>query len=264
VKVKRYIKLISLFARVSVQDDAAYRADFFAHVLVTFLHFGAEMMGLWTIFSNTESLMGWGPYEMLALLGVFRFMAGIIEMIIAPNMRLLMEEVRDGKLDYVFLKPVNSQFYVSFRRFVMWRAADLVMGLGMVAVALALLSRGVPWWRLVPFVVLLASGITIIYSFWLVLGTLAFWLTRITNMEMVFWNIFEAGRYPVHIYRPWLQWGLTFVVPLAFLTTIPAGSLVGRTSAAGMGGAVVMAGVALLGASAFWRFGARRYSGASA
>ena len=260
----RHLKLIWLFARVSVQEDAAYRIDFITHVLVTLLHFGAELIGLWTIFSNTPSLREWGPFEMLALLGVFRIMTGIIALMIAPNMRLIMEEIRDGKLDYILVKPISSQFYVSFRRMVVWRLADLVLGVLLITVAMVKLAASFSPIVMLGFVVLLSAGVTIIYSFWLVLATLAFWLTRITNMEMVFWNIFEAGRYPVDIYRPWVRWGLTFIVPLAFLTTFPAGSLVGKTPLSGVVFAVVAACVSLAGASLFWRFGASRYTGASA
>jgi len=260
----RHLRLIWLFTRVSVQDDAAYRVDFLAHVLITLLRFGAELLGLWTIFSNTQSLSGWGVFEMLALLGVFRIMSGIIALVIAPNMRLIMEEIRDGKLDYVLIKPINSQFYASFRRVIVWQLADLMLGAILIAVALVKLATSFSPVVMLLFLVMLAAGVTIIYSFWLVLATLAFWLTRITNMEMVFWNVFEAGRYPVDIYRPWVRWGLTFIVPLAFLTTFPAGALVGRTPLPGVVAALVLAGISLLVASAFWRFGTSRYSGASA
>jgi len=31
-----------------------------------------------------------------------------------PNMRLIMDDIREGKLDFVVLKPIIAQFYVSF------------------------------------------------------------------------------------------------------------------------------------------------------
>jgi len=114
------------------------------------------------------------------------------------------------------------------------------------------------------FVAMLTAGIMIIYSFWLMLATMAFWFTRINNIEMVFWNVFEAGRYPVDIYRPWVRWGLTYVIPLAFLTTFPAGALVGKTGSSGIVAALALGTLSWVIASAFWRFGLSRYSGASA
>lgn len=260
----RYLKLILLFARVSLQDTAAYRMDFVAHVLVTLTNFGAELVGLWTIFSNTRSLNGWGVFEMVALLGVFRIMGGFIGLMIAPNMRLIMDDIREGKLDFVILKPINSQFFVSFRRVIVWRLADITLGLLLVVVAIVKLAATLTPANLAMFVTLLSAGAIIIYSFWLILATLAFWLTRVNNMEMVFWNVFEAGRYPVDIYRPMVRLGLTYVVPLAFITTFPAGALVGRSEFGGLALAVAFAAGSLAVASGFWRYGLRHYSGASA
>lgn len=260
----RHLKLVLLFARVSVQDSAAYRTDFVAHLLVTLFNFGAEIVGLWTIFSNTGSLNGWGVFEMVALLGVFRMMSGIIALAIAPNMRLIMDDIREGKLDYLLLKPINAQFYVSFRRIVIWRLADICLGLLLVVVAMTKLAAAFSPAKLLLFIVMLSAGAVIIYSFWLVLATLGFWLTRVNNMEMVFWNVFEAGRYPVDIYRPMIRLGLTYVVPLAFITTFPAEALVGRTEFSGFALAIVFAAGSFLVASAFWRYGLRNYSGASA
>ncbi|HOA73137.1 MAG TPA: ABC-2 family transporter protein [Phycisphaerae bacterium] len=260
----RYLKLILLFTRVSVQDSAAYRTDFIAHVLVTLANFGAELVGLWTIFSNTRSLNGWGVFEMVALLGVFRMVSGLIGLTIAPNMRLIMDDIREGKLDFVILKPVNSQFFVSFRRVVVWRLADITLGILLVVIACVKMASSITAGHVFMFIAMLLAGGVIIYSFWLVLATLAFWLTRVNNMEMVFWNVFEAGRYPVDIYRPMIRRALTYIVPLAFITTFPAGALVGRTQLSGLALAVLFAVGSLAVASSFWRYGLRHYSGASA
>lgn len=260
----RHLKLIWLFTRVSIQDTAAYRTDFFAHVLVTLLNFGAELVGLWTIFHNTNSLNGWGVFEMLALLGVFRTMTGFIGMIIAPNMRLIMDDVREGRLDFILLKPLNSQFYVSFRRVIVWRLTDISLGILLIVLACSKLSVSIGLGTVIMFVIMLAAGAVIIYSFWLVLATLAFWLTRVNNMEMVFWNVFEAGRYPVEIYPTSIRFGLTYIVPLAFITTFPAGALVGRSDLSGVALAIFFAAASFTIASMFWRYGLRNYSGASA
>lgn len=260
----RHLRLFGLFTRVSMQDDAAYRVDFLVHVLLSLLQLVAEIVAIWTIFSNTRSVAGWGPMEMLALLGVFRIMTGTIGMLIAPNMRTMIEEIRDGRLDFAILRPVNTQFLLSVRRVVLWRLADVAHGLAMILFATLWLGESITLMRLAMFVIMLAAGVTIIYSFWLVLATTAFWFTRITNIEMVFWNVFEAGRYPVQIYRPWVRWTLTYVIPLAFLTTFPAGTLLGKLEPLNVGIATIAAAASLAAASSFWRYGLRHYSGASA
>ncbi|TWT45422.1 hypothetical protein RAS1_18470 [Phycisphaerae bacterium RAS1] len=260
----RHLRLIALFARVSLQNEAAYRFDFFLKLGVAVAQLVGELFSLWVIFSNTRSVAGWSAAEVVVLLGVFRMMVGIIGAFVAPNMRRIMEDIRNGTLDFVLTKPIDSQFYVTFRQMLVWRAVDTVLGLGLAVAGAVAMARSVPPLHVVYFLLMLAAGAVVIYSFWLILATSVFWFTRIDNIEMVFWNVFEAGRYPIDIYRPWVRWTLTFLIPLAFLTTFPAAALVGKATPYGLLAGAVVAPAMLLLASWFWRFGLRRYSGASA
>lgn len=260
----RYLRLLALFARLSIQNEAAYRFDFFLRLIGVFVEFGGELLALWTIFSNTSALAGWNVYQVVVLLGVFRVMTGLIAMTVAPNMRKIMEDIRQGTLDFVLTKPIDSQFYVSCRQIVFWRLIDVVLGLTMAAVGAWQLGGALSVSAVLLFILTLACGAVVIYSFWLVLATGVFWFTRIDNIEMVFWNVFEAGRYPIDIYRPWVRRALTYVLPLAFLVTFPAETLAGRLSGWNVLAAVVAAPIALAGATLFWRYGLRHYSGASA
>jgi len=259
----RSVKLVGLFARVSVQEAVAYRLDFVTHLVTALMEAAGELIGLWTVFSNTTRLAGWNVWQILALLGVFRIMSGVIALMVAPNMRLIMQDIREGTLDFVLIKPINSQFYASIRRMVIWQGFTILTGVVMAIAAGVKLSASVSAGRAALFTLMLGAGVTIIYSFWLVLATMAFWFTRINNIEMVFWNVFEAGRYPVDIYRRPVRWALTYVVPLAFLTTFPAQALVGKLEFGNVAAAGVLAAGALAGASRFWRYGLRHYSGAS-
>jgi len=264
--MKRAIKLILLFMRVSVQNIAAYRFDMIVRLVMSVLHLAGELIGVWTIFRNTHSLAGWGVPHMLVLVGVYRIIAGGIRMSIVPNMRRVFEDIREGTLDFVLLKPVHSQFLVSIREFVFWRIADVLVGLVIALIGCVMLLGRVPPSALVIFLIMLAASFAIVYSIWLMLATLCFWFVRIQNIEMVFWNVFEAGRFPIAIYRPWVQWTLTFILPLAFITTFPAGSLFNDPTMLPRFApllAVVAALVLLAASNRFWAYGLRHYSGAS-
>ncbi|MGE0481793.1 MAG: ABC transporter permease [Phycisphaerae bacterium] len=260
----RHLRLLLLFVRVSLQNDTAYRFDFLLGLATALFHVGGELFGLWIIFHNTRSLAGWSAYQVVVLLGVYRMMSGAINLVIAPNMRRVMEDVRNGTLDFVLLKPINNQFYASCRTFVLPRLADIVLGLGLAIAGATIQAALQSAWQVIAFVVLVAAGVTVIYSVWLALATMTFWTTKMDNIEMVFWNVFEAGRYPIHIYPPAVRWTLTYVIPLAVIVTLPAGVLVGQTSAIGIVSAVAVAAATLAAATAFWRYGLKHYSGASA
>jgi len=56
---------------------------------------------------------------------------------------------------------------------------------------------------------------------------------------------------------------LTFIIPIAFLTTFPAAALIGLLDPLYLLLAPMMAGLLLLAARAFWRVGLRSYTSAS-
>ena len=66
------LKLLSAFFKVNVQMSLAYRADTVVNILLNLMWLGWELLSLNIIFSNTETLGGWGLGELIALLGVFR------------------------------------------------------------------------------------------------------------------------------------------------------------------------------------------------
>jgi ABC-2 type transport system permease protein len=266
-KLRRAFRLISLYVQVSVANLAAYQFDMYMRVIVSMMHIGGELIIVWTIFHNVSSLKGWRWQHMLILVGIFRIIAGGIRMSIVPNMRKVLEGIRDGTLDFVLLRPVNSQFLVSIREFVVWRVIDLILGGIIVVIGVVKLTGVVPLKGVFMFVFMLAAAFMMVYAIWLALATLCFWFVRIQNIEMVFWNVFEAGRYPIAIYRSEVQWVLTFVIPLAFLTTFPVGAILADPSKMPpimMLYATLIAAIMLAASSWFWRYGLRHYSGASA
>ena len=103
-----------------------------------------------------------------------------------------------------------------------------------------------------------------IYCFWLVMATGAFWLVRMEQVQELFDGVYRAGQYPIGIYPGWLRAGLTFLVPLAFAVTAPSEAITSRLTAGTVAVAAVFTVVLLVLSRVFFRAGLRRYSGASA
>jgi ABC-2 type transport system permease protein len=184
--------------------------------------------------------------------------------VIRPSMERLMEGVRLGTLDFVLTKPVDSQLMVSVRQVDIWRLIDVVLGGAVVVFSVLRLGERIGPLQAGAFGLLLLAGVAIIYSFLLLLSTLAFWLVRLENILVIFGSMYEAGRWPVGIYPTGLRILLTFVVPVAFAVTIPVESLVDRLEPITLLGALALAVAFLLVSRWFWRLGLRHYTGASA
>lgn len=259
-----YVRLMAAFLRVSVLGELAYRINFFVQLFQSVVELATALLGLAVIFSHTDTLGGWRPDDVLALVGVFFLVGGMIGLVIQPGMGKLIDSVRDGSLDFTLTKPEDAQLLVSIQRVEIWKLIDIALGFGVLATALVRLGERVGTSEAISFGIVLFAGAVIIYSFWLILATLSFWFVRVENILVIFQSVYEAGRWPISLYPGWLRFGLTFIIPVAFVTTVPAEALTGRLTVETLLGALALAVLMFIASRVVWRIGLRRYSGASA
>jgi ABC-2 type transport system permease protein len=187
----------------------------------------------------------------------------LIEFCLQPNMSRLVTHIRTGTLDFVLTKPVDSQFYISFRHLVFWRLADVALGLGLVGYAAWHMRLTPTMGQIAIFLLVFISSLIVVYSFWMGMMILSFWAVKIDNLSYLFGSFFETARFPVSVYKGMLRLMLTYVFPVAFITTFPAAAVVGRLTAMD---AVLSLGVAVFFfvlARVLWKFALRHYTSAS-
>jgi ABC-2 type transport system permease protein len=257
-------RILVTYLRLGILSELEYRANFFIQILESALGLAIGLGGLAVVFSHTDNLGGWLPGQLLALVGVHTLVGGMINLIIRPSMQKFMDDVRKGTLDFTLTKPADAQLLVSVQRLEMWKGVDIVLGAIVLGVAVGRLGRVISGSEAAFFLVALLCGAAIVYSFYLMLSTCAFWFVRVENILVIFQSMYSAGRWPVGIYPSGLRFALTFIVPIAFAVTVPAQGLTGLLQGTTMLGAAGLAVGLLLVSRLFWKFGIRYYSGASA
>ena len=259
-----FFRLLSVFVKIGVLHELEYRVNFYIQILRSAISLTTGLVGLSIVFSHTETLGGWHKSELLVLLGVYFLGQGLIGLVIQPSMQRFMEDVRQGTLDFTLTKPEDSQLLISVRQVQIWKVVDLALGVTIIVIALNQLGERV---GLLAGSELRARDClrrAIIYSFWLMLATISFWFVKIENILVIFQSMYAAGRWPVGIYPWWLRMALTFLVPIAFATTVPAEALSGRVTAESLAGACALAVLLLFLSRRLWLIGVRHYAGASA
>jgi len=258
------LKLIWAHLRIGILSELQYRINFFIHSLETFIALGVGLTGLWLVFSHTTDLNGWARPELLMVMGVHILTGGLIWTTVTPNMQRLLGDIQEGTLDHALTKPADAQVLISVREFRLWELTDVTMGLIVIGVALYQLQFKVSLWQALAFVLALICGVVMLYSFWLILTSTAFWVIRVEELVNLFEGVYATGRWPVSLYPDWLRRGLTFLVPVAFAVTVPAEALTNRLTPQTLLGAGALAILMLALARFVWRRGLRAYSGASA
>jgi ABC-2 type transport system permease protein len=178
-------------------------------------------------------------------------------------------QIRLGELSSKLLRPIHP----------LWghladTLAEKVVRLPLVAlpVGLGMLAAGVR----VPFSfdtlatalllvggALLLSTIAILDAVWFAFTTTAFWFVKVDNVSELFSAFFAAGRFPISAYPGWVRVLLAFLVPVAFLTTVPAEAASGLLAWPWALGLLGMAGLLLGLSQCLWRTALASYTSAS-
>ena len=130
LSVLAYLRLFRVFLKVGVLNELEYRVNFYVQILRSLIGLATGLAGLSVVYSHTDTLGGWSPPELLALLGVFFIVSGAINLVIAPSMQRFMEDVRQGTLDFTLTKPEDSQVLVSVKQVQIWKLVDVAHGAG--------------------------------------------------------------------------------------------------------------------------------------
>ena len=257
------IKLAFTYLRIGMLNEMQYRINFFIQLLQSFVSVATGLIGLSLVFGQVNTLAGWSRPELLAVMGVHLLMGGVIRSIIQPNMERLMDDVRNGTLDFALTKPADAQTLVSVREFRFWQLVDVLVGIVVIVVAFFQLKDALGALQLLGFLAALMMGAIMLYCVWLMVTSISFWVIRVQEISNLFEGLYAAGRWPVGIYPSWLRTGLTFLVPVAFAVTIPAEALTNRMTGTSLLFALGMTLLFVVLARGLWLLGLSNYSGAS-
>ncbi|BFM39686.1 hypothetical protein OLK001_16120 [Synechocystis sp. LKSZ1] len=256
-----YTKVLGLFWQTAIAAEMEYRLNFVLASFSSLANMVGSLFSLFLFYRTGYQFQGWSWEQALLVLGMFTLLQGTSASLFMPNLNRIVEYVEKGTLDFVLLKPISSQFWLSARILSPWGLPDLCLGSCLIFYAADRLHLS-PWNGLAGLGLLLV-GIVMLYSLWFMLGATSIWFVKIYNVTEVLRGLLEAGRYPVVAYPAIYRFFFTFIVPIAFLTTIPSQAMLGRVALTWVWGALGAALFLLWFSHRFWQFALRFYTSAS-
>jgi ABC-2 type transport system permease protein len=172
--------------------------------------------------------------------------------------------IKTGEMDFVLCKPVSALFYLSINRVELGGLSSMLSAIP----ALVIAGRHMPGFHptftaLAAYSLLVLAGIAILYSMMLAIVSIAFWATRASAVQGLFWAIQEFGGYPAAIYTPALRWVLTFIIPVAIISNLPAEMLLKGLDWGSVALMLGIAAISLVLARFVFYAGLKRYQSAS-
>ncbi len=242
--------------------ELEFKANFLAKFGQNLMWIFFFVMILFVVYGNTNSIAGWQKGDAFVLAASIFLMNAVFNAFFF-SLQDIPGQIRLGTMDFVVTKPIDTQFWVSSRRFNFDQIGTVFAGLIMIAsgIRTANLTPTMEQWT--AYLVLLVAALALFYSFSLTLMTTAVWLVRVDNLWVLGESLIGVARYPVDIYASGIKRFLTNIVPLAFLATVPARQLVKGADWSAVAEGVAWAIAALLLSRFFWHYAMTKYTSAS-
>ena len=230
-----YWKVFLTFANNSLIRDMTFRTNFLLQC-VSSVGWTLMNVGFYLIlFQYTDTIgaqSGWDRDKFFLFLATTWFINSVVQTFFMPNAEEFSELIRTGGLDFALLKPIDTQFLISFRKVDWSSLSNFFAGLIIAVISLHNLAHR----ELNPmtptalevllYLLFVAFGIVIMYSLMICLSATSVWLGRNQTLYNFWFYITNFSRYPMEMYdRGWgrpLYGFFTFIIPVLLVVNVPA------------------------------------------
>jgi ABC-2 type transport system permease protein len=254
-------RVLKRFWFTSLASEMEYRANFVTASLYALGQMAGTLLTINILYSKNYRFAGWSRDESYLVVALFSLLDGITSSALSPNLSRIVQHVQRGTMDFILLKPLDAQMQLSTRNLTPWGFPNMVFAVALVAYA----GPRIPlaWYAYPLGVVSVGLSILILYSLWFMVAATTIWFTKIWNATEVLRSFTEAGKYPVTAYHPAVGFFLTFILPIAFLTTIPAELMRHPEAPRFLLIEALLAAGLLIISRLFWKWALRFYTSAS-
>ncbi|HOX58723.1 MAG TPA: ABC-2 family transporter protein [Candidatus Paceibacterota bacterium] len=260
----RYLAIYAALWKNSVTREMTFKSNFILWIIVELLWFGMQLCFINVLYLHTEHIGTWTQWQVVLLIGASHFIQQIFQAFFLINCTNLSELVRNGKLDFLLLLPVNTRFVVSLRQVDLGAFVNAASAVAVMAYAARQLQLTPSALQVLGFLALCAAGITIHYSLMFLLASISFWTVRAGGIVWGYYNLFNIARLPDEAFRGLFKAVFTFALPMLLVSNVPVRLLADKLSSPGpifllLSMSVVCFVISEIG----WRTSVRRYTSAS-
>ncbi len=259
--LRRYGRVWTRTASMAMQVQLTYRLGSFGFLLgkmIRLLFFFAFVVA---IFNHVESIAGYGLVE-TALFFLTYNLVDMIAQIFFRGVYGARRAVNEGDFDFYLVQPCSPLFRMVFSSVDFLDVVTLLPVLAMIGMTFARLPA-YDWTRYAAYALLVANGVAIVFAIHVFVCGLAVRTQELENAIWVYRDVMFMGKFPVDVYAKPVRAALTFVIPIAVMTTFPAKALLGKLSPSWALYAVALAVVSTALAAVWWRGSVARYTSSS-
>jgi ABC-2 type transport system permease protein len=242
----------------------SYRRSYFLEILGYLLVNIVDLFAIYFLFLNFPSLKGWNMWQVVYLYGLASVSLAIAQLL-GEGLEHMPETIRTGEFDRVMIRPLPPIIQLMPYSFRIDRLGRLLQGVLAIGLAFYYGNFSLGLFEIVMIFIGIISAVIIYFGLFLANAALCFWTVQSTEVFNAFtYGGVEMTKYPITIYRWWMQKVFLFIVPLGFVTYFPTIAMLGRPDEFGFGPwapylAIPISIVFLLATLRLWRIGLNHY-----
>lgn len=260
--IKKILRLYYAFLKASLVADLEFRLNFILLMIAQFVWYFTQIVLFEVIFRHTQYIGDWKLEQMRVFIFLALFVDSIYMILWDSNFVKFNDDVRKGNLDLLLTKPINSMFMLSSQKLSTTHfpcffitAAGLVWACGNIP--------DFQWLNLLWLLLLVPSGLSVIFCGRFALNATAILLTRADFLQYVWYSLFRLGLRPDAIYAGVLRFVLIFCLPFAMIASVPARFLLEPVNWGFVVWAIIMPVVLFTLLNKYWKYCLKNYSSAS-
>ncbi len=263
-RIKFYLAVYAQILKMTLSLFLEYRFNLLIQGLFMVVYEMGMFFLIQVIFLKTNAIAGWSKDEVLLMLAMYMFIWGFVEFLFFDGLRrFTYVGVKNGEADKFLTKPLRPELLISFSSPVPAVLPHQLLSFAFLLFQISRLSSSITIVGAVLFIIFSVFSIIIAYLVDSTYSTFAFHVTKSTEMLRMVQTISDSSAYPLSIFPQFVQPILLSIVPIGFMSYIPASFLIGKGSwqlgvwtVAFM---IIMFGVNKLA----WKIGWQKYTSAS-
>lgn len=258
----KYFELFLSFFKASLMAELEFRFNIAARFFTDIIWYAAQLSVFEVLFRHTSSMNGWSIDETRVFMGVLFVTDAIYMLLFSENLDRMGEKIRRGDLDLLLVKPVNSQWMLSFQKVSIAYLGNAMFSFAWLVWALLQMENR-PLTGLLWLVLTVPMSLAIVYTIRFMTAAAALFFTKADAVNYIWYQLYRLGTRPDSFYPMVLRYVVLTAFPIAFLASIPSQIILGKMGPLILLWGYFLASLFIFGSTRFWKRGLRSYSSAS-
>lgn len=252
--------LLKSIFKVNLAQFLTYRVEFWLNLFDSCVWFFITISFYRYIYATAFSIPGVSLTNVYLIVATSEIVKSLLFTFCINNLAAIPTIVRDGTLDGFLLKPINSQFLISFRKINFGNLGNLIPAIVLLLVNINNISiMDISW-----YTILVISSFVLGYSLWFILMTCSIWFVQVEELHELFLGVLTLNQFPLGAFKTGSKLVYYLFLPILLTSNMPVmTAFTDHSTLLSNINYILLSILVCILSNLFWKFSIKHYSSVS-